>query len=84
VSPSKGIYKCFGCGKAGNSVNFVMEHEKFTYPEALRYLAKKYNIEIQETIETAEQVAEKSAREGLMAVTDFAAKFFASQLFECL
>jgi len=81
VSPTKGIYKCFGCGKAGNSVNFVMEHEKFTYPEALRYLAKKYNIEIQEEAETAEQVAEKSAREGLMAITDFAAKFFADQLF---
>lgn len=81
VSPTKGIYKCFGCGKAGNSVNFVMEHEKFTYPEALRYLAKKYNIEIVEEAETAEQVAEKSAREGLMAVTEFAAKFFADQLF---
>ncbi len=81
VSPTKGIYKCFGCGKAGNSVNFVMEHEKFTYPEALRYLAKKYNIEIQEEAETAEQIADKSAREGLMAIADFAAKFFADQLF---
>ena len=81
VSPTKGIYKCFGCGKAGNSVNFVMEHEKFTYPEALRYLAKKYNIEIKEEAESAEQVAEKSAREGLMAITDFAAKYFANQLF---
>ena len=81
VSPSKGIYKCFGCGKAGNSVNFVMEHEKFTYPEALRYLAKKYNIEIQEEVETAEQMADKSAREGLMAIADFAARFFADQLF---
>jgi len=81
VSPSKGIYKCFGCGKAGNSVNFVMEHEKFTYPEALRYLAKKYNIEIQEEAETAEQIADKSAREGLMAIADFAARFFADQLF---
>jgi DNA primase len=81
VSPTKGIYKCFGCGKAGNSVNFVMEHEKFTYPEALRYLAKKYNIEIQEQAETAEQVADKSAREGLMAITDVAAKYFAGQLF---
>jgi DNA primase len=81
VSPTKGIYKCFGCGKAGNSVNFVMEHEKFTYPEALRYLARKYHIEIQEEAETAEQVAEKSAREGLMAITDFAARFFADQLF---
>jgi DNA primase len=82
VSPTKGIYKCFGCGKAGNSVNFVMEHEKFTYPEALRYLAKKYHIDIQEETETAEQVAEKSAREGLMAITEFAADFFAHQLFD--
>jgi len=81
VSPTKGIYKCFGCGKAGNSVNFVIEHEKFTYPEALRYLAKKYNIEIHEKEETAEQVADKTTREGLMAITDFAAKFFADQLF---
>lgn len=81
VSPAKGIYKCFGCGKAGNSVNFVMEHEKFTYPEALKYLAKKYNIEIQEQEETAEEVAEKTAREGLLAISEFAAKFFADQLF---
>ncbi len=81
VSPTKGIYKCFGCGKAGNSVNFVMEHEKFTYPEALRYLAKKYHIDIQEEAETAEQIADKSAREGLLAITDFAARFFADQLF---
>lgn len=81
VSPTKGIYKCFGCGKAGNSVNFVMEHEKYTYPEALRYLAKKYNIEIQEQEETAEEVAQKTAREGLLAISDFAAKFFADQLF---
>ena len=48
VSPAKGIYKCFGCGKGGNSVNFIMEHEQHTYPEALRYLAKKYSIEIEE------------------------------------
>jgi DNA primase len=48
VSPTKGIYKCFGCGKAGNSVNFIMEHEKLTYPDALRQLAKKYNIAIEE------------------------------------
>jgi len=81
VSPVKGIYKCFGCGKAGNPVNFVMEHEKFTYPEALRYLAKKYHIEIQEQAETAEQVLEKTAREGLSVLSEFAAKYFAEQLF---
>lgn len=82
VSPTKGIYKCFGCGKAGNSVNFVMEHEKFTYPEALRYLAKKYHIEIEEEAESAEQVLEKTAREGLSVLSEFAGKFFAEQLFE--
>lgn len=80
VSPVKGIYKCFGCGKAGNSVNFVMEHEKFTYPEALRYLAKKYNIEVVEEQESEESIAEKSAREGLFVITEFASKYFAEQL----
>ena len=49
VSPVKGIYKCFGCSKGGNSVNFIMEHEHYTFPEALKFLAKKYNIEIAET-----------------------------------
>jgi DNA primase len=81
VSPVKGIYKCFGCGKAGNSVNFVMEHEKFTYPEALRYLARKYHIDIQEEEESAEQVLEKTAREGLSVLSEFAGKYFADQLF---
>ena len=55
VSPTKGIYKCFGCGKGGNSVNFVMDHGGFTYPEALRELAKKYNIEIEEEELTPDQ-----------------------------
>src|SRR5579863_4099771 len=54
VSPTKEIYKCFGCGKAGNSVSFIMEHEHASYPEALRYLADKYHIEIAETISTPE------------------------------
>lgn len=80
VSPVKGIYKCFGCGKAGNSVNFVMEHEKFTYPEALRYLAKKYNIDVVEEQESEESIAEKSARESLFVITEFASKYFADQL----
>src|SRR6476620_3398934 len=65
VSPVKGIYKCFGCGKAGNSVNFIMEHENATYPEALRYLAKKYNIEIEEKELTAEDIQEQNERESL-------------------
>jgi DNA primase len=80
VSPVKGIYKCFGCGKAGNSVNFVMEHEKFTYPEALKYLAKKYHIEVQEEQESQEQILEKTAREGLSLLSEFASRFFMEQL----
>ncbi len=80
VSPVKGIYKCFGCGKAGNSVNFVMEHEHYTYPEALKFLAKKYNIEIEEEEQTPEQIKQLNERESLFAVTGFAAKFFAEQL----
>ncbi|HET6991075.1 MAG TPA: CHC2 zinc finger domain-containing protein, partial [Bacteroidia bacterium] len=55
VSPARGIYKCFGCGKGGNSVNFVMEHEHISYPEALKWLAKKYNIEIAEEEVSSEQ-----------------------------
>ncbi len=82
VSPVKGIYKCFGCGKAGNSVNFVMEHEHYTYPEALRFLAKKYNIEIEEEEQTPEQLKEINEKESLYAVTAFAQKFFTDQLFQ--
>jgi len=80
VSPAKGIYKCFGCGKAGNSVNFVMEHEHYTYPEALKFLAKKYNIEIEEEEQTPEQLQQLNERESLYAVTGFARKFFTEQL----
>ncbi|MBM3437254.1 MAG: DNA primase, partial [Bacteroidetes bacterium] len=82
VSPVKGIYKCFGCGKAGNSVNFVMEHEHYTYPEALRFLAKKYNIEIEEAEQTPEQIQEINEKESLYAVTAFAQKFFTEQLLQ--
>jgi DNA primase len=82
VSPTKGIYKCFGCGKAGNSVNFIMEHEKFSYPEALMYLAKKYHIEVEEEAESPQQAIEKSAREGLSVLSEFAARIFAEQLFQ--
>ena len=82
VSPSKGIYKCFGCGKAGSAVGFVMEHEHSSYVEALRYLASKYHIEIQEEEESAEQIALRQRRESLMLVSDYAAKFFAKSLWE--
>lgn len=76
VSPSKGIFKCFSSGIGGNAVSFIMEHEKLSYPEALRYLAKKYNIDIVEHEATAEEIKEKNERESLLAVTEFAAKQF--------
>ncbi|MEA1878179.1 MAG: DNA primase [Bacteroidota bacterium] len=76
VSPAKGIYKCFGCGKGGNAVSFLMEHEHVSYPEALKYLAKKYHIEVEETEETAEEIQQKNERESMMVVTAFAQKYF--------
>lgn len=82
VSPAKGIYKCFGCGAAGNAVNFVMQHEQYTYPEALRYLAGKYNIEIEEREETDEEKQAKDERESLLIVTAFAQKHFSKNLWE--
>ncbi len=80
VSPVKGIYKCFGCGKAGNAVNFLMEHEHIQYPDALRWLAKKYNIEIQEKELTAEDIAKHDERESLFVATNFAQGFFVNSL----
>jgi DNA primase len=80
VSPAKGIYKCFGCGEAGGSVNFVMAHEQYSYPEALKYLANKYNIEIEEEEQSTEQVLEANAKESLFIVSDFAAAYFNEQL----
>jgi DNA primase len=82
VSPAKGIYKCFGCGKAGNAVNFIMEHETLTYPEALKWLAKKYNIEVVEKEETDEEKQQKDDRESMMIVSSFAQKFFSRYLWE--
>lgn len=80
VSPSKGIYKCFGCGKSGTAVGFVMEHENMSYTEALKYLAKKYHIEVVDKEETAEEIAKKQRRESLYLVSDFAGKFFQDSL----
>ena len=80
VTPSKGIYKCFGCGKAGSAIGFLMDYDHLTYPEALRYLAKKYNIEVKEEEETAEQIAARQRHESLMAVSEFARQFFCDQL----
>ncbi len=80
VSPAKGIFKCFGCGKGGNSVNFIMEHEHLTYPEALKYLAKKYGIEVEEKELTEEEKKLGNERESLMIVNEYAAKYFSNSL----
>ncbi len=82
VSPSKEIFKCFGCGKVGNSVNFVMEHEHLTYPEALKYLAKKYHIEVVEKELSQDEIDKQNERESLLVVTAYAARQFAENLFQ--
>lgn len=80
VSPSKGIYKCFGCGKAGNSVNFVMEHEHYSYPDAIRYLAAKYRIPIVETEKSAEDSLVDDVKDRLFNINSFAQKYFSDIL----
>ena len=82
VSPSKGIYKCFGCGKGGNVINFVMEHEKSSYPEALRYVAKKYNIEIDEEEMSDEEAQYQSERESQFLVLNYAQEYYTNILLE--
>lgn len=81
VSPSKGIFKCFGCGESGNAVNFIMKHEHYSYPEALKFLANKYGIEIQEDELTSEEKASQDVKDALFHVTEFAQKYFADILF---
>jgi DNA primase len=76
VSPARGIFKCFGCGKGGNPVNFLMEHEHLSYPDALRWLAKKYHIDIAETEESAAEIAQKNERESMLILNEFARKYF--------
>ena len=80
VVPARGIYKCFGCGKSGTAVGFLMDYERLSYTEALRWLAKKYNIEIKEEDETPEQIAARQRSESLMAVSEFAFNFYKDQL----
>ncbi len=80
VSPAKGIFKCFACGKAGNAAGFVMEHEQMSWPDALRYLAKKYNIEIKEKELTDEERQTQTERESLFVVNQFARDYFQQQL----
>ncbi len=80
VSASKGIYKCFGCGKSGTAVGFVMEHENMSFTEALKYLANKYHIEVVEKEESAEEIANRQRNESLLLVSEFAGKFFCDSL----
>ena len=82
VSLVKGIFKDFSSGKGGSAINFLMEHEKFTYPEALKWLAKKYGIEVEETVEAPENREAENHRESLMIVTAYAAKFFHESLLD--
>ena len=76
VSATKGIFKCFACGKAGNAVSFIMEHEHMSYPEALKYLAAKYHIEVKEKEETPEEIASRKAYESLQVVSEYAQKYY--------
>ncbi len=80
VSPAKGIFKCFGCGEGGNPIDFVMKHEQLTYPEALKYLANKYNISIEETEQSSEQKELQTNRESLYIIHHLAKDFFKDQL----
>jgi DNA primase len=81
VSPARNIYKCFGCGKGGDAVSFLMEHEGLSYPEVLRYLARKYNIPIEETQMSEEFTSEKLERDSLYLINEYARDFYRDQLF---
>jgi DNA primase len=81
VSPGKEIYKCFGCGKSGNSISFVMEHEKYSYVDALKWLANRYGIEIEETFVSDQQRQQYQTADSLFIINGFAQQFFADQLF---
>ena len=80
VNPARNIFKCFGCGKAGDSVRFIMEHEHYSYPEALRYLAKKYGIKIEEREQTPEELAAQNERERMFNINSFAQNYFSETM----
>ncbi|MGL6267309.1 MAG: DNA primase, partial [Chitinophagaceae bacterium] len=82
VSPSKEIYKCFGCGRSGNTISFLMEHEKYAYVEALKWLAQRYNIEVEETATSPEYKQQQQVAESLYILNQFAQKYFTQKLFE--
>ena len=81
VSPAKEIYKCFGCGRSGNAIGFLMEHEKYSYVEALKWLANKYNVEIEETEASPEMKLQQQAADSLYILNSFAQKYFSDILF---
>lgn len=80
VSPAKGIFKCFGCGKAGDSVRFIMEHEHYSYPEALRFLAQKYGIIIEEKEQSPEEIVAQNERERMFNINSFAQQYFSDTM----
>ena len=80
VSPSKEIYKCFGCGRSGNAIGFLMEHEKYSYTEALRWLGNKYNVPIEETAKSPEALLQQQVADSLYIINGFARDFFKEQL----
>ena len=82
VSPAKQIWKDFSSGKGGTVITFLMEHEQYTYPEAIKYIANKYNIEVEETERTPEQISEDNEKESLFLVSDFAKNYFKKNLFD--
>src|ERR1044071_916041 len=82
VSPTKEIYKCFGCGKSGNTISFVMEHEKYSYVDALKWLANRYGIEVEETFASDEQRQQLQVADSLFIINGFAQQFFSRMLFE--
>ena len=81
VSPAKQIWKDFSSGKGGTVITFLMEHEQYTYPEAIRYIANKYNIEVEETLRTPEQVSDDNEKESLFLVSEYAKNYFKKNLF---
>ena len=82
VSPSKEIYKCFGCGRSGNTISFLMEHEKYSYVESLRWLANKYGVEVEETYTSDEERLQLHIAESLYIINGFAQQFFSKMLFD--
>ena len=80
VSPAKNIYKCFGCGQGGGAVNFIMDHEGYSFPEAIRYLAKMYNIDLEETVPSPEEEAKSLKKDSLFIVNEFSKNHFIHNL----